>query len=87
MEQQTRKYKGNPEVEQLILKAFEKMFTNGHIKFVKDLTEAELQSFSEKQVQHYIPWRIAFSGSATTPARPVFDASTRTNRNPDNSVS
>ena len=85
LDQQTRKYKGNLEVEQLILKAFEKMFKNGHIRFIRDLTETELQAFSNKRVQNYIPWRIAFSGSATTPARPVFDASTRTNKNPDNS--
>ena len=84
LEQQTKKYHGNVEVEPLILKAFDKMFTNGHIKFFKDLTESELKAFSKKQVQNYIPWRIAFSGSATTPARPVFDASTRTNKNPDN---
>ena len=50
-----------------------------------DLTEMECSAFLNKQVQNYIPWRICFSGSASTPARPVFDASTRTHKNPDNS--
>ena len=85
LKQQTRKYKGDAEVESIILKAFDKMFKNGHIRKVKDLSDEERAAFINKPVQHYIPWRIAFSGSATTPARPVFDASTRTNKNPDGS--
>ena len=72
-------------MEGIILRAFDKMFANGHIRLVKDLTAEERSCFENKKTQHYIPWRIAFSGSATTPARPVFDASTRTNKNPDGS--
>ena len=83
LDQQVRKYASNIKVKDMILKAFEKMFANGHIKLFKDLSEEERKAFSEKPVQHYIPWRICFSGSATTPARPVFDASSRTYKNSD----
>ena len=85
LEQQVKKYSENREVKEMIVKAFNKMFNNGHIKMLKDLTEIERSSFLNKQVQNYIPWRICFSGSASTPACPVFDASTRTHKNPNNS--
>jgi len=85
LEQQIRKYESNPEVKAMIIKAFDKMFVNGHIRLVKDLTESERSEFMKKPTQHYIPWRIQFSGSVSTPARPVFDASSRTNKNSDGS--
>jgi len=70
LNQQVGKYRGSPDVKEVILKAFDKMFTNGHIRFIKDLSQEERSIFESKPVQNYIPWRIAFSGSAMTPARP-----------------
>ena len=83
LEQQVKRYGNNSEVKPAIMKAFEKLFTNGHVRFIKDLTEEEKAAFEDKTTQHWIPWRIVFSGSTTTPARPVYDASTRTNKNVD----
>ena len=43
--------------------------------FMSDLSEEDKVHFERKKVQYFIPWRIAFSDSVTTPARPVLDAS------------
>ena len=83
--QQCKKYHGDTEVKEKILKAFEKVFTPGFLVFLEDLNDEEKSQFITKEVQYYIPWRIQFSGSLSTPERPVFDASTRTKRRSDNS--
>ena len=67
------------------MKAFEKLFINGHAAFIEDLSVEERAMFEEKEVQYFIPWRIAFSDSVTTPARPVLDASSRTDFRADGS--
>lgn len=43
------------------------------------------EKFLQKEVQYFIPWRIQFKDSMSTPARPVFDASTRTRKRADGS--
>ena len=85
LEQQVKVYSMQEATKELILKAFNKLFNNGHAAFMRDLTDAEKAAFSTKEVQFYIPWRIAFSDSVTTPARPVLDASSRTRVRPDGS--
>ena len=85
LEQQCRLYYGQEETRALIIKAFDKLFVNGHIAFMKDLSPEEKALFCDKPIHYFIPWRIAFSDSATTPARPVLDASSRTKVRPDGS--
>ena len=85
LEQQVKQYSMQQTTKELIIKAFNKLFDNGHAAFLKDLTEEERELFSNKPVQYFIPWRIAFSDSVTTPARPVLDASSRTRARPDGS--
>ena len=75
LEQQVRQYCKDDTTRELIIKAFQKLFTNGHAAFLEDLTPEELESFKNKPTQYFIPWRLAFSDSVTTPARPVLDAS------------
>ena len=85
LEQQIRQYSDQQETKELIMKAFNKLFDNGHAAFLEDIPADVLAQFASKEVQYYIPWRIAFSDSVTTPARPVLDASSRTRRRPDGS--
>ena len=73
LEQQCKLYHKQSETKDLIVKAFNKLFENGHAAFMKDLTEEEKMHFERKEVHYFIPWRIAFSDSVTTPARPVLD--------------
>ena len=78
LEQQCKLYNNQVETKELIIRAFNKLFDNGHAALVQDLTVDEKTLFENKEVQYFIPWRIAFSDSTTTPARPVLDASSRT---------
>ena len=85
LQQQCNKYFDDSPTRAAILVAFEKLFKNGHAKLLSDLSEDELNSFINKEVQHHIPWRVVFSSSPTTPCRPVMDASTRTSFRSDGS--
>ena len=81
--QQCRKYSGDGETKETIMKAFKKMFDPGFLLFVDELDDETKKQFINKEVQYFIPWRIQFKESVSTPARPVFDASTRTRRRSD----
>ena len=78
LQQQCKKYFHDTKTKEEILAAFAKLFNNGHAKLLSDLSLEQQQMFLNKDVQHHIPWRVVFSSSATTPCRPVMDASTRT---------
>ena len=75
--QQCKKYHSDSDTKKVILKAFAKLFDNGHARLLSDLSSEEIK-FLDKEIQYHIPWRIVFSGSPTTPCRPVLDASSRT---------
>ena len=47
---------------------------NGQLVLWKDLTEEEKAVIESKAISHWIPWRVVFKPSISTPARPVFDA-------------
>ena len=83
--QQCKKYHGDPETKETVLKAFAKLFDNGHAMLLSQLSEKQLDKFINKEVQHHIPWRVVFSSSPTTPCRPVLDASSRTSYRSDKS--
>ena len=78
LEQQCRKYFDDTENKTVVLEAFEKLFKNGHAKLLSQLSQEQLDQFMDKEVQHHLVWRVVFSGSLTTPCRPVMDASSRT---------
>ena len=83
LEQQCRKYYKDEATKEVILKAFKKIFDNGHAGPVHELTSQEKEAFSNKPVSYYIPWRVVFSDSLSTPCRPVLDGSSRTRTRPD----
>ena len=83
---QCRKYFNDSDTRISILNAFQKLFDMGYLKFIKDLPNDVLEKFINKPVQYFLPWRIQFKpGSASTPARPVFDASSCTRKRQDGS--
>ena len=85
LEQQVKQYSSKKDTKESIIKAWQKLFDNGHAVLMDELTDEERESFIRKEVQYFIPWRVAFSDSVTTPARPVLDASSRTRMRPDGS--
>ena len=83
LEQQCRKYYKDADTKEVVLKAFKKLFDNGHAGPVQDLTTAEKDAFVKKTTSYYIPWRVVFSDSLSTPCRPVLDGSSRTRQRSD----
>ena len=81
--QQCKKYHGDSETKEVVLKAFAKLFDNGHAVLLSQLSEEQLDQFINKEVQYHIPWRVVFSDSPTTPCRAVMDASSRTSYRSD----
>ena len=78
LDQQCRKYFNDIEVKDVALKAFDKLLDNGHASFIEDLCEDDLLQFMDKDPQYFIPWRLVFKDSVSTPCRAVLDASSRT---------
>ena len=40
-------------------------------RFMHQLTDEEKEQFTHKDPQYFIPWRVVFADSVTTPCRPV----------------
>ena len=79
LDRQVRLYANDDSTKPLILKAMKKLFDNGHVDLLNNLPTKTKQKILEQPVNHFIPWRMVFkSSSISTPARPVFDCSTRT---------
>ena len=85
LNKQCKQHFNDPEVKESINKAFKKLMDGGFIKLIDDLTEEELSQFIYKEVQYTIPWRVVWKESATTPVRPVLNASTNSPRRADGS--
>ena len=86
LESQCKRYYNDEETKVTVNAAFQKLIDKGYIVFLEDMTTSQKNSFTHKEVQYYLPWRIQFKpGSASTPVRVVFDASSGTGRRRDNS--
>ena len=73
-----QKYANQPDVKSMILKGFRKLVDRGHIVILDDLPEADRELITSG-ISYTIPWDVSFKvESLTTPARPVFDASSKT---------
>lgn len=74
-----RKYSKNQNVKKMIMKGFQKLVDRGHITELKNLTPDQRQRIESSDVSYWIPWDVGFKEtSTTTPARPTFDASSKT---------
>ena len=85
LDQQCRKWHNDTVNKSLILAAFQKLFKTGDTRFLSQISKEELDSFIHKEVQYFIPWRVVFQDSPTTPVRTVLDASTSTRKRRDGS--
>ena len=85
LDQQCFKYHKDEETKELIVKAFQKLLKNDQMCLWENLTEDEKKVIESKSVSHYIPWRLVFKPSLSTPARIVFDGSQNTKHREDGS--
>ena len=72
------KYKDDIETKIAIKKAFDKLIKNGQMVFFEDVSKEQKEIIVSKPVNYWIPWRVVFKLSLSTPCRPVFDASSNT---------
>ena len=87
LNQQCKKYHQDEEIKEVAIKAFKKLFDNGHAALVEDLDEETKALFMDKDPQYYIPWRLIFKlMSVSTPCRAVLDGSSRTKFRSDGSA-
>ena len=85
LESQCKRYFGEEETKVAVIGAFKKLIDKGFIMFLDDMTNEQKNKFIHKEVQYHLPWRIQFKpGSASTPERVVFDASSGTRKRRDN---
>ena len=62
-----------------IVKAMNKLFSNGHVSLLKDLPQEEQDMILRSPILYFIPWCVIFKASSiSAPARPVFDCSAKT---------
>ena len=85
LERQCKMYSKDESTKNLVLKAFGKLFDRGHVQFLDDLPEHQRAAITSQPVNYFIPWRVVFKNSLSTPCRPVFDCSSRTPSRADNS--
>ena len=79
LESVCRKYSSDESVKQMITAGFKKLFDNDHIVLLDDLPQDIQEKIKNAKPSYTIPWDVAFKeGSLSTPARPVFDASSKT---------
>ena len=87
LDSQCKRYFNDTETKDAIVLAFKKLIDKGYIVFIDDMSEELKQRFIGKEVQHFLPWRVQFKvGSASTPIRPVFDASSSTRKRSEGSA-
>ena len=84
MDKQCQLYAKEPETRDMIVKGMSKLFEQGDAKFLDILPEKLRRKILNKPVNYFIPWRVQFKpNSLSTPARPVFDCSSKTPTRPD----
>merc|ERR1712082_313406 len=78
LRQECKKYYNDEETKSIIQKSFQKLKDNGHMVLWDEGSTEERNMIVRKEVQHYIMWRVVSKHSLSSPARPVFDGSSRT---------
>ena len=83
LDSQCNKLKNDPDGKAVVIKAFKKLIDRGFAVYYEDLNVDQKAKIDSKPVQYYLPWRVVYKTSVTSPCRPVMDASSRTPQLPD----
>ncbi len=71
--QQLKRLSKNPEDRKAILKAEKRLQDMGFMAYVKYLPDEIQKMLRDSKIQNFLPWRISWKDSLSTPVRPVFD--------------
>ena len=75
---QVKKLEKSPEEKQAAIEAEGKLQKLSYVDYLDNLDINDKNLILNSGMQYYIPWRLAWSKSISSPVRPVFDASQRT---------
>ena len=70
---QCRKVQSDEEAKATVIKSFYKLFNGKFAVRFEYLTEEQKAKILSKTVQHYLPWRVVYKESISTPCRTVMD--------------
>ena len=71
--QQVNKLAKSPKDRSDVIEAEEKLHKMGFVDFLENLDLEDQLRILQALIQYYIPWRVVWSYSISTPVRPVFD--------------
>ena len=84
LDAQCKKVNNDKDAKEVVLKAFRKLLDNKFAVRFDELTKEEQRMILSQDVNHWLPWRVAYKpSSVSSPARAVFDASSKTPVLPD----
>ena len=78
LDSQCKKVQDDEEARAAVIKSFYKLFDGGYAKRLEELTDEQQELILSQPVQHYLPWRVVYKQSISTPCRTVMDASSKT---------
>ena len=73
--QQLKRLWKDPTDAEALIKSEKKLQDLGFVDWVENLSPEVQRQLRENPIQNFIPWRVAWKDSMTTPCRMVFDAS------------
>ena len=73
----TKALSKDPKGREDTIKAEGKLHSLGYVEWLDNLSEEDREMILNAIVKYFIPWRVVWSSSISTPVRPVFDASQR----------
>ena len=77
--QQTKKLSRDPVAKEAVLKSEDKLQQAGHVEWLLNLSEEQIEMLNGCMTRYYMPWRFVMNeNSISTPVRVVFDASAAT---------
>ena len=74
-DQQVKRLGKEPENKKAIIDAVMKLRSLGFVEWVKNLSKEDQEMLQKSPIKNFIKWKQVFKESASTPCRPVFDAS------------
>ena len=83
LDSQCKKVASDEGAKEAVIKSFYKLFDGGYAKRFDELTKEHQNLILSKPVQNYLPWRVVYKDSISTPVRTVMDASSKTPIVPD----
>ena len=73
--QQLKKLNKSPQDKQNVIESEDTLQKLGFVDYVYNLSKEDQELLEKSELKYYLPWRVVWKDSVSTPVRPVFDAS------------